>query len=236
MNNQLGLRGTYSPSLRDRSVWKVIGPVLEASSGVTEVEGQVPQTSDLTFQQETTTKTVQILLLTPTSLDAPEKQSTGLRLRQFVASSPAMHPSKAIAFLLSEDSFTSASGRYSLNSLLALQVVMFESLTNLLPVISIPDAPSFLPAIQDFMANLEDIPVPNPSLTDSVALLSHATSDYPGTLSEETRNILSDLFPSFRKMSQATRSQEGQKIIEHYFDSTAAENIINFWKEDVSRE
>ncbi|KAL4902666.1 hypothetical protein BDW74DRAFT_158293 [Aspergillus multicolor] len=200
------------------------------------VEEQVSETSDLAFHQENTTKTVQILLLTPSSLDTPEKQSTSLRLRQFVASDPALYRRKAIALLLSEDSFISASGRYSLDGLLALQVLMFESLTNPTPVISIPDAPSFLQSIHDYMANLKDIPVPNPTLADSVSLLSHATSGYPSTLSEETRNILSDLFPSFRQMSQATRSQQGQEVIEQYFDSTAAEKIISFWKEDVSKE
>lgn len=39
MDGQSGLRGTYSPSLRDRSIWKVIGPILTASSEF--VEGQI---------------------------------------------------------------------------------------------------------------------------------------------------------------------------------------------------
>ncbi|KAL4786604.1 hypothetical protein BJX76DRAFT_320800, partial [Aspergillus varians] len=109
---------------------------------------------------------------------------------------------------------------------------MFECLTNPLPVIPVPDAPSFIPSIHDYMENLEDIPVDTPSLDDSVALLSHATSDY-STLCEQTSNILSDLFPSFRALSVATRTREGQELLENYIGGSAARKIVRFWQEDV---
>lgn len=112
---------------------------------------------------------------------------------------------------------------------------MFESLTSPLPVIPISDAPSFLPAIHKYMANLEDIPLGSPSLTDSVALLAQATSDC-STLGEQASNILSDLFPSFRKLSEATHAREGRNLIEDYLGKDTAKRVITFWQEDISRE
>ncbi|KAL4916627.1 hypothetical protein BDW62DRAFT_185590 [Aspergillus aurantiobrunneus] len=235
MDCGLKVRGTYNPSLRDRSIWKIIEPVLTASPGSIKEE-RVSQTSDFTFQQENSTLSLQLLLLSPSSLEEDnEKQNTGLRLRHFAASDPMMHSRKAIAFLLSEEAFTSASGKYSLNGLLTLQALMFESLTNPLPVISIPDAPSFFPSIHDYISNLHRIPIASPSLSDSVALLAHATSDH-STLCEQNSNILSDLFPSFTALSEATRTREGRGLLEDYLGEGTAQSVIGFWQEDVARE
>ncbi|KAL4790477.1 hypothetical protein BDV19DRAFT_372274 [Aspergillus venezuelensis] len=63
-------------------------------------------------------------------------------------------------------------------------ISMFETLTIPLPVIPIPDAASFFSSIHEYMTNIEDIPVVNSTLGDSVALLAHTTSDYPRTLDE----------------------------------------------------
>jgi hypothetical protein len=112
---------------------------------------------------------------------------------------------------------------------------MFESLTSPLPVIAIPDTPSFFPAIQKYIANLEDIPIGSPSLADSVALLAQATPDWT-PLCEQASNILSDLFPTFRKLSEATHAREGQNLIEDYLGESTAKRVIRFWQEDISRE
>ncbi len=112
---------------------------------------------------------------------------------------------------------------------------MFESLTHPIPVIPIPDASSFLPAIHKYMASLEDIPMGSPSPADSVALLAQATSDC-STLCEQASNILSDLFPSLRKLSEATHAQEGQNLIEDYLGESTANIVIKFWQKDISRE
>ncbi|KAL5001685.1 hypothetical protein BDV10DRAFT_159554 [Aspergillus recurvatus] len=48
--------------------------------------------------------------------------------------------------------------------------------------------------------------------------------------------MLSDLFPSFRGLSQATRAQPGQEILENYFGDSTAKNIIKFWQKDILRE
>ncbi len=142
MNSQLGLRATYSPSLRDRSIWKVIEPVLTASSeGVegqlrclwltlicsfvvtTSPEARSRQISDFNFQQINSAQPLQVLLLTPSSLEDNEKQNTSLRLRHFAAPDTLPYPKKAVALMLSQEAFTTASGKYSLDGLLALQVL-----------------------------------------------------------------------------------------------------------------
>ncbi|KAL4803037.1 hypothetical protein BDV18DRAFT_146156 [Aspergillus unguis] len=61
---------------------------------------------------------------------------------------------------------------------------MFETLTNALPVISIPDAPSLLSFIHQYMSSFEDIPFESLSLADPIALPAHATSDPSGTLGQ----------------------------------------------------
>ncbi|KAL4861335.1 hypothetical protein BDV12DRAFT_180427 [Aspergillus spectabilis] len=85
------------------------------------------------------------------------------------------------------------------------------------------------------MANLEDIPVASPSLGDSVALLAHATSEYPSTLCERNTNILSDLFPSLKRLSEATRTREGQELLIDYLGEDTAQRIVKFWQEDILR-
>ncbi|KAL2870105.1 uncharacterized protein BJX67DRAFT_307198 [Aspergillus lucknowensis] len=130
---------TFSSSLRSRPIWKVIGPVLTASA--TRIEGQLhysqysspngddrhteeqSQPNDITFRPETGAQNLQILLLTPSSLEPSQKQDLILRLRQFAASDPSSCVKKAIAFLLSEEAFVSANGKYSLDGLFALQVM-----------------------------------------------------------------------------------------------------------------
>jgi hypothetical protein len=81
------------------------------------------QVNDFTFVQEADNEPLQLLLLTPSSLEAYQKRRLILRLREFAASDSSSCPRKAIAFLLSEDAFSSASEKYSLNALLALQVL-----------------------------------------------------------------------------------------------------------------
>ncbi|KAL4957337.1 hypothetical protein BDW69DRAFT_31641 [Aspergillus filifer] len=109
---------------------------------------------------------------------------------------------------------------------------MFETLAIPLPVIPIPNAPSFFSSVHEYMTNLEGIPVITSTLGDSVALLAHTSSDYPRTLDEPSRNVLSDLFPSFRKLSAASRLQEGQELLVDYLGQDTAENVVRFWRND----
>ncbi|KAL4883802.1 hypothetical protein BJY04DRAFT_184437, partial [Aspergillus karnatakaensis] len=115
---------------------------------------------------------------------------------------------------------------------LHISLSLFENLTNPLPVIPIPDGPSLFTSLQEYMANLETIPVANPSPGDSVALLAHATSG-PVTLCEQTTYILSDLYPSFKALSKAARVGEGQDMLVDYLGEEQAGRIFKFWREDV---
>lgn len=51
-------------------------------------------------------------------------------------------------------------------------------------------------------------------------------------LSEHDMNILSDLFPSMRVLSQAVRSQEGQAVIADYLEEEVTRGLVAFWQQD----
>jgi hypothetical protein len=86
-------------------------------------EARSPHTGDFNFQQINSAQPLEVLLLTPSSLEDNEKQSTNLRLRHFATSDTPLSPKKAVALMLSQEAFTSASGKCSLDDLLALQVL-----------------------------------------------------------------------------------------------------------------
>ncbi|PYI08742.1 hypothetical protein BO78DRAFT_56048 [Aspergillus sclerotiicarbonarius CBS 121057] len=75
------------------------------------------------FRLGDSTATLSILLLTSSSLEASATPNTISRLRQFSLSPTHRASKKAIAFLLSEAPFRSASGRCRLEGLVALQVL-----------------------------------------------------------------------------------------------------------------
>lgn len=128
-------QGTFSQSLLNRPIWAVLGPVLMASDAqlqgtpgpsLTLLQylsrlGCESQNHDFNFCLAPGLN-LQILLLTPSSLETANKQETVSRLQRFSTTSPASSQI-AIAILLSEDSFTTASGKYNLDGLLALQVL-----------------------------------------------------------------------------------------------------------------
>ncbi|PYH90603.1 hypothetical protein BO71DRAFT_402074 [Aspergillus ellipticus CBS 707.79] len=147
------LRGTYCSSLRGCSVWKVIGPILTASKGIEEdrLRGH-----DFSFPIGSGAETLRILLLTPSSVQPDAVQSTTPRLQQFSVSTTT-GGKRAVAILLSEAPFSSASGRYNLDGLLALQVLMVESLPTMLPIIPVADAACFLTSVQEYISGLETI-------------------------------------------------------------------------------
>ncbi|PTU23965.1 hypothetical protein P175DRAFT_0527419 [Aspergillus ochraceoroseus IBT 24754] len=228
--DSINIRGTFSSSLRNRSIWKVIGPILTMSPEQFQESGsQIP---DFIFQQQGCSP-LHALLLTTTSIEL-QKQDIISQVEQF-ASNQLPCAKKVIAFLLSENAFSSASGKYGLDGLLAVQVLILENLSSSMPVIPIPNASSLVSCIQKYMANLEDIPATLPSLGDSIALLAHVTS-HSHPLSGQNVNILSDLYPSFRALSRAVRTEEGRKTLVDYLGEEEATKIIKFWQEDMSLE
>lgn len=132
------MHGTFSQSILRRPIWSVLEPVLRASD--TRLQGMPchlhpasvgssgtshhyyigceSERYDFSFDLSSSSQPLHILLLTSSSLEATNKQETISRLQHFSNNSSKI----AVAFLLSEKPFTTASGKYNLDGLLALQV------------------------------------------------------------------------------------------------------------------
>ncbi|KAK9589264.1 hypothetical protein V6Z93_006640 [Aspergillus fumigatus] len=172
-----------------------------------------------------------LVLLLSQSFVQDNRQETIAQLKRFSGMATGSHR-KAIAFLLTEEPFSSASGRYSLDGLLALQVLMAESLPDHLPTIPIPDSSCFATCIQEYIGSLANLPPFSRPLTDTVALLHRMRAPSFAPLLEQDANVLSDLFPSMKSLSQAIRTQEGSFALDEYLGSQLAMDITQFWKED----
>jgi hypothetical protein len=206
---------------------------------------------------------LKVLLLSRSSVQ-DNRQETVARLKRFARMATGSHR-KAIAFLLTEEPFSSASGRYSLEGLLALQVLyacsslpqivldlcqlttrnlnelqlirplstsIAESLPDHLPTIPIPDSSCFMTCVQEYIGSLANLPPFSRPLTDTVSLLHHMRAPSSPLLPEQDANVLSDLFPSLRSLSQAIRTQEGRFALDDYLGSQMGTDIARFWKED----
>ncbi|KAF7128685.1 hypothetical protein CNMCM5793_003536 [Aspergillus hiratsukae] len=55
------------------------------------------------------------------------------------------------------------------------------------------------------------------------------------SLPEQDANVLSDLFPSLKSLSQAVRTQEGRFELDDYLGTQVGTDIARFWKEDHVR-
>ncbi|OJZ85850.1 hypothetical protein ASPFODRAFT_135855 [Aspergillus luchuensis CBS 106.47] len=126
----------------------------------TDTAGEVKEGSDFNFRLGNDTATLSILLLTPSSIEASVAEETTFRLRQFSSLAGRRVDKTAVVYLLSETPFHSASGRYRLDGLVALQALMIESLPSMLPIIPIADADCFLASVQEYITNLEAIDIP----------------------------------------------------------------------------
>ena len=101
-----------------------------------------------------------------------------------------------------------------------------------LAVIPVSDAASIVPALNGYIAALQQTTARtrkhNPAF-----LVPHATTSAPNqTLSENTANILSDLFPSVRALEEATRTRTGQTDLRNWVDAFTADDIIDFWEDE----
>lgn len=67
-------------------------------------------------------RSLRVLLLSPSSLNTGTKQETAYKLESFHRTADQHHLS-AVAFLLSEGSFCRASGKYNLDNLVGLQAL-----------------------------------------------------------------------------------------------------------------
>lgn len=157
-----------------------------------------------------------MILLTPSSLQPPSKQDTITRLEQFSTSTGGR--GIAIAFLLSEEAFTSASGRCNLDGLVNAQALyvqyagtrnpssilihyplneadryiypssLLDSLPIPIPIIPIQDSAAFLPSMQEYINGLANTPQLNPSPSLPTSLLAHTTTSSSYHLLSETES------------------------------------------------
>jgi hypothetical protein len=103
-----------------------------------------------------------------------------------------------------------------------------------IPILTIPHVGSLLPSLRVYINDLEKSTVMSQALSSEPTmpspLLSYATTTAPHIpLSEHDTNILSDLFPSFRDLSQALMTPEGRQLVREYFDEDTARGIIKLW-------
>lgn len=110
---------------------------------------------------------------------------------------------------------------------------MLEAIETLIPIIAIPEASSFPSHIQAYLGNLSSIPTlkcgPSP---DPLELLKFTTSSV--ALTQHDVNILSDLFPSLKGLSQAIRTPEGRSLLDEYLGTAKALSIVGFWARNES--
>ncbi|PYI29187.1 hypothetical protein BP00DRAFT_401410 [Aspergillus indologenus CBS 114.80] len=160
MENSTGVQGIFSSSLREQPIWKVVGPILSTS---TVMRDSTLRDIDFQFPLRHSSGSLAILLLTPTSLEPCNRQDTLYRLNQLAQHRDRCSRRIAVACLLSDSPFVSASGVSSLNGLVALEIIMFESLSAIMPIIPIADASCLLSSIQEYISNLQDMPGPRAS-------------------------------------------------------------------------
>lgn len=197
------------------------------------------------------------MLLTPSALEDSCRQETISRLDRF--SSLTGGRDIVIAFLQSEEPLPEQGGRYSLHPLLDLQSMfvmrypvwinakktnshrfllyasLLQHIAIPIPILTVPHVDALLLALRAHIKDLEKSTELSQTISPLSAmptsLLSHATATAPHLpLSEHDTNVLSDLFPSFRTLSQAVTTPEGRDIVREYFDEETARNIIEFWR------
>ncbi|KAL2009513.1 hypothetical protein VTN00DRAFT_5320 [Thermoascus crustaceus] len=220
----------FCSSLRNRPVWRVLGPILTSGPEMSLRESRL-ETHDFVFEIPSSRRQQQlrVILLTPSS-QPPNGQDTTTRLEQFSTSTGGR--GIAIAFLLSEEAFTSASGRCILDGLVDAQALLLDTLPISIPIIPIQDSAAFLPSMQEYINGLANTPQPNPSPSLPTSLLAHTTSAPYHLLSETDTNILSDLFPSLPALSRAVRTRKGRALVMDHFDAETARRILEFWEGD----
>jgi len=56
-------------------------------------------------------------------------------------------------------------------------------------------------------------------------------------MAEHTKNVLSDVFVSFKDLAAAATTTDGQQVIRGYLDGpTQAEDVISFWLNEYIAE
>ncbi|KAL1993237.1 hypothetical protein VTN49DRAFT_3186 [Thermomyces lanuginosus] len=226
----------FSASLRQRPEWASLGPVLESPATPCLRESYL-ENYDFAYpidgHQETNGQLCAILTLRA-SLEEAQQQCTRSRIERLAEATG--HPSKdraAILLLHHDGAFRSASGRCPVDSLVALQTLVFESsAASWIPIIPVLEPSALLPAIQEHCRSLRRGArrLESPPTTSSMALLNLVVSGGRlQPLSQHDVNVVSDLFPTFRDLSSAVRRGEGRRLLADYLGEPGARSIVEFW-------
>lgn len=117
---------------------------------------------------------------------------------------------------------------------LLLYIRLLQHIAIPIPILAVPHVNALFSSLQGYIKDLEKstevAQTLSPLSTMPTSLLSHAVATAPHLpLSEHDTNVLSDLFPSFRALSQALMTPEGRDTVREYFDEETARGIIEFW-------
>ena len=102
------------------------------------------------------------------------------------------------------------------------------------PHFFLPNPDVLLPYLEKYLEKSQRrLVIPRRPFILPTTLIAQATASAPlQNLSEHTANVLSDLFPSLKKLEEGTRTQAGREMIYEYLDKTSADNVIDFWEDE----
>jgi len=180
-----------------------------------------------------TIRTLQVLVLTPSSLDDNAKASTMARIEHFAALGA---DSSAVAFVLSTFAHPTFDFVNGLRAFLTLQLMISEH-PNASPVTILPvTSPStFISDLSSYAGTLHQYLYLNLSgCSARTSLLPHMTSSAPShPLSEHNTNILSDICHSISDVAELADSEQGQFSLEEWLEE-AGRDVTVFWQKELA--
>ncbi|KAH8692110.1 hypothetical protein BGW36DRAFT_41965 [Talaromyces proteolyticus] len=230
---------TFSSSLQRRSVWSVLHPVLDVAPNIT-LEESSDKTYDLAFClfDGNHRHEMRAILFTPCGLEEDDRQATLTRVEKFASliSDSSSNQYLAIIFLHSNKAFPTASGRFNFNGLISLQVLLLHSPNaSNLPIISAAEPSTLLASVKEHCKARACGPVQPPMVSSQspLFLLERVLASGSSQLHQRHNlNVLSDLFPTLRELSRATRTLEGRQLIIEYLGEEVEESIQAFWSDE----
>ncbi|MCJ1389337.1 hypothetical protein MMC18_002193 [Xylographa bjoerkii] len=186
----------------------------------------IPSRSD----SHETVRTLQVLVLTPASLDENMKANTMARIEHFSALGG---DSIAITFMFSTSATAIPDSMDGLRALSTLQLmILAHSNVPSLPILPITNPFSFLLELNTYLDSLHHYShLTLPQFSVRTNLLRHTTSSAPSRpLSEHNTNILSDICHSLSDVAKLADSEQGYLTLEEWLED-AGKGVTKFWQE-----
>jgi hypothetical protein len=100
-----------------------------------------------------------------------------------------------------------------------------------MPIIPLHSLLSLQATLFTFQRQLLKAKPPPPVINPTTTILQYCSANPP--IAEHTRNILSDICHSFRELSKAATTADGQEEIRKWVEAPAqAEDAIQFWLQE----